>query len=59
MKRESKVAWRKDALWNQTLLQLLTSGSHVSHRDILNAVDDKDHVKFFDLTQAQPLKKEW
>ena len=58
MKRESKVAWRKEASWNRTLLQQLTSGSHVSHSDLLKAVDDKDHVKFFDLTQAQPLKKE-
>lgn len=58
MKRESKVAWQKDAEWNQTLLRQLKSGLHVSHSQLLEAVDDKDHVKYFDLTQAHPLKKE-
>jgi hypothetical protein len=58
MKRESKVAWQKDASWNQDVLQQLKSGGYVSHSELLNAVDDNDHVKYFDITQSQPLKKE-
>ncbi len=58
MRRESKVAWKKENAWNQRLLALLRSGGEVPHAELLKAVDDPDGRIVFDPTDSHPLRKE-